>query len=190
MRERAPTCCTICRDSGLRSLAFQTALFAAFLATLAGDRTLSAQATPDHQEGWRLDGEYGLYVGEAGDTIEVRWFTAEEGSGFLEVRRGEATVGRSLVTDDSAPVASSTTVVGYVHSAMFLRPADGPLSLTYGALGSEEDRHHTTIWPPPRRSEVEIGPVDSLFVVGDVHGEFDTLTAVLRNASLIDRAGN
>ena len=190
MRERAPTCRTICRDSRLRPPPFPTVLLAAFLATLAASRSLSAQPGPDHQEGWRLQGEYGLYVGEAGDTIEVRWFTVEEDSGFLEVRRGEAAAGSSRAADGSTPVLSFTAAVGQVHAAMFQRPASGPLSLTYGALGSEEDRHHTTIWPPPRRSEVEIGLVDSLFVVGDVHGEFDTLTAVLRNASLIDRAGN
>ncbi|MEJ2337103.1 MAG: metallophosphoesterase, partial [Gemmatimonadales bacterium] len=162
----------------------------AFLVTLGGGRPLSAQPSPEDQEAWRLEGEYGLYVGEAGDTIDVRWFTADEDSGFLEVRRGEATVGSSHATDDSNLELSFTTVPGHVHAATFARPADGPLTITYGALGSEEDRHHTTIWPPPRRSEVRFGPVDSLFVVGDVHGEFDTLTAVLRNAGLIDRNGN
>jgi hypothetical protein len=188
--ERAPTCRTIYRDCGLRASPILTVLLAAFLAILAGGRTLSAQPPPDEQEPWRLEGEYGLYVGEAGDTIEVRWFTAEEEQGFLEVRRGAATVGSSRAPNASTPVLSFTTVPGRVHAAMLLRPADGPLALTYGALGSEEDRHHTTIWPPPRRSEVRFGPVDSLYVVGDVHGEFDTLTAVLRNATLIDREGN
>jgi len=187
--ERAPTCRIVCRDSRRRHPHIPTVFLAVFLATLAAGRPLSAQPTPDEQEAWRLEGEYGLYVGEAGETIEVRWFTAEEASGFLEVRRGEATVGSSRAADDSNPERSFTTVPGHVHAAMFLRPAEGPITLTYGALGSEEDRHHTTIWPPPRRSEVRFGPVDSLFVVGDVHGEFDTLTAVLRNASLIDREG-
>jgi hypothetical protein len=190
VRERAPTCRTIYRDSRRRSPPFPAVVLVAFLATLPGDRSLSAQPTLDHQEGWKLDGEYGLFVGAAGDTIEVRWFTAEENSGFLEVGRDESAAGSSRAPDASIPLLSFTTVQGHVHAAMFLRPADGPLALTYGELGSEEDRHHTTIWPRPRRAEVEIGPVDSLFVVGDVHGEFDTLTAVLRNASLIDRAGN
>jgi hypothetical protein len=63
---------------------------------------------------------------------------------------------------------------------------DGPLTLRYGAVGSDEDRHQTIIWPVPERPPTGIGPVDSLFVVGDVHGEFDTLTAVLENAGLID----
>jgi hypothetical protein len=137
-----------------------------------------------------MEGEYGLYVGEAGDTIEVRWFTAEEGHGFLEVHRNKQTAESLPPPEESTPVLSFTTVPAHAHSAVFPRPADGPLTLTYGALGSEEDRHHTTVWPPPRRVEVEFGAVDSLYVVGDVHGEFDTLTAVLRNAGLIDREGN
>jgi hypothetical protein len=188
--ERAPTCRIVCRDPRRRHPHIPTVALAAFLVTLGGGRLLSAQPSAEDQEAWRLEGEYGLYVGEAGDTIDVRWFTADEDSGFLEVRRGEATAGSSYATDDSNPELSFTTVPGQVHAAMFARPADGPLTITYGALGSEEDRHHTTIWPPPRRSEVRFGPVDSLFVVGDVHGEFDTLTAVLRNAGLIDRKGN
>ncbi len=189
MSERATTCRIVCRDSRRRHSHIPTVFLAAFLVTLAGGRTTSAQPTPGNGETWMLEGEYGLYVSEAGDTIEVRWFTAEEGSGFLEVRRGEPAVGSSHTPDASTPIRSFTTVPEHVHSAMFLRPADGPLTLTYGALGSEEDRHHTTIWPPPRRSDVQFKPVDSLYVVGDVHGEFDTLTAVLRNASLIDREG-
>jgi hypothetical protein len=108
--------------------------------------------------------------------LEVHWLTAEPDSGFLTVRA-------------AADLVSLATPSGHVHAATLKRPADGPLILSFGAAGSGEDRHTTTIWPTPERSPARFEAVDSLFVVGDVHGEYETLTAVLRNAGLIDRDG-
>ena len=72
----------------------------------------------------------------------------------------------------------------FVHAA-----AEGELlGLRYGALEDTADRHETTadLRTGRRRPPVAIRGVDSLFVIGDVHGEYDTLTAVLRNAGIID----
>ena len=144
-----------------------------------------------HQGATRLEGESGLFVAEDGDEIEVRWFTAEPDSGFLFVRAAEVdepASARPTVHSDNEAVGV-TTPVGRVHAATVTRPGEGPLVLSYGALGSERDRHATTVWPAPERSAIDLETVDSLFVVGDVHGEYDVLTAVLRNAGLIDREG-
>ena len=150
-------------------------LLAAALSAAIWQGGLPAAAT---QNMTLLHGEYGLYVAEAGDTIQVRWLTAVPDSGFLTI----GVIGSGLAADE----IRLTTGRSQAHAASFLRPADGPLTLRYGAVGSDEDRHQTTIWPVPERPPTGLGPVDSLFVVGDVHGEFDTLTAVLENAGLID----
>jgi len=147
-------------------------------AALAGALWSGDRSAPATQETAALYGEYGLYVMESGDTIEVRWLTAVPDSGFLTVRA----TGSGRGTDE----IRLTTGRSEAHSASFRRPADGPLTLRYGAVASEEDRHQTTIWPVLERAPTGFGPVDSLFVLGDVHGEFDTLTAVLKNAGLID----
>ncbi|MHC4710372.1 MAG: hypothetical protein ACYTA3_08100, partial [Planctomycetota bacterium] len=147
-------------------------------AALAGALWLGDRPAPATQETAALYGEYGLYVMESGDTIEVRWLTAVPDSGFLTVRA----TGSGRAADE----IRLTTSPSRAHSASFRRPADGPLTLRYGAVGSEENRHQTTIWPVLERAPTGFGQVDSLFVLGDVHGEFDTLTAVLKNAGLID----
>ncbi len=131
----------------------------------------------------RLDGEYGLYVVDAGDTLEVHWLTAHSDSGYLEARVADSVLTRRL------------TPPGRAHHAVVVRAGDGLASelitLRYGAAGgSSNGLHETVIRLPPERAQVQFGPVDSLFVVGDVHGEFDTLTAVLRNAGLIDPSGS
>lgn len=150
-------------------------------AALPGALFLGFRAAPSAQETGPLHGEYGLYVAAFGDTIEVRWLTTSPDSGFLRVPgsgNGHA----------SGEVALQTGR-GRAHAVSFRRPVDGPLTLRYGAVGSQEDRHETTIWPVPEREPIGIGPVDSLFVLGDVHGEFDTLMAVLENGGLIDTEG-
>ena len=59
--------------------------------------------------------------------------------------------------------------------------------LRYGALEAE-DSYSTVLYlrgEAPRALEVLSG-VDSLYVVGDVHGEYDRLLGLLGNAGLID----
>jgi hypothetical protein len=150
----------------------------------------SGHAFFGRQKAPRLDGEHGLYVAERGDTVEVRWLTSEPDSGFLKVRATAFDDHETGAGPDAAPDALEfTTAQARIHSAAFRRPGDAPFSLTYGAIGGEQGRHATTIWPTPERAKTKLGPVDSLFVVGDVHGEYDTLTAVLRNAGVIDSDG-
>jgi hypothetical protein len=73
------------------------------------------------------------------------------------------------------------------HAAAFTAPASADIVLRYGTLNDPSDRHETTIRPhPSRRPAVRVQDVDSIFVMGDIHGEFETLTGVLTNAGVID----
>ena len=160
-------------------------LVLALLAAPVGPPSSSRYGAPRLQESGRLEGESGLFVADDGDVLEVRWFTAEEDSGFVTVRAAGGAAGATGASPEG-PAVRLMTSVGRVHAASLPRPAEGPLVLSYGAAGSSEDRHTTTIWPAPERSSPRFEVVDSLFVVGDVHGEYAALTAVLRNAGLID----
>jgi hypothetical protein len=138
---------------------------------LAGAPRLQAQ-TRAH-----LEGEYGLWVTERAQDLHVGWLTDEPARGLLEVLRN----GRQLHRFE--------TGLSQSHSADFRRPPDGTLVLRYGALGGI--LYATTVYltqeetPPP----AVLTGVDSLFVVGDVHGEYDNLSRLLENAGLIDSAG-
>ena len=153
-----------------------------FLALIAGLSLLAAapfgcaaQAASSPQPALHVEGEYGLWVTRTADSIRAAWLTRTETAGWaqLEVagRRGREV----------------TTPSGRAHSAAFAHGGGGSVVLRFGARSDRGDRHETVLRLDPLvRPPVELAGVDSLFVLGDVHGEFDTLVAVLRNAKVID----
>lgn len=128
----------------------------------------------------RLEGEFGLHVRVLADTtgpagLEVQWLTRGPGPGFLQL------------SSDGRVLHQQRTPGGYAHRATIdtTLPA-GPLTLDYGSLADPADRHRTVVRPAPARDPTVVAGVDSLFVVGDVHGQFDRLVALLENAGLVD----
>ena len=126
----------------------------------------------------RMDGEYGLYVRIEGDSIRVGWITASHARGMLQVVSGDA------IRLDTTTAADSAHVVAFGHASR------DTLTLRYGSAEDSTDRHVTTIDPRVgvKRPPVRIEDADRVFVLGDTHGEFDTLTAVLRAAGVVDHA--
>jgi hypothetical protein len=127
----------------------------------------------------RFYGEYGLWVLESDDSLEVRWITRESGAGYL------------VVLVDGRPVFEAETEPGASHGAAFARPAALEVTLRYGGVGDPQEAHETVIYfdLPGRPIQTEFGNVDTIFAVGDVHGEYDALTELLRNAGLIGDDG-
>lgn len=163
---------------GSRAIRSAVALLAVILLScLAVAAPAMVGTGADRMQDHRLDGEYGLYVRLDGDTVRVGWITREHGLGVLEVVAGD----RVVHTDTTPP--------GLAHASTFVHAAaDGELlRLRYGALQDAADRHETTadLRTGHGRPPVAVNGVDSLFIIGDVHGEYDTLTAVLRNAGII-----
>lgn len=126
----------------------------------------------------RLDGPYGLWVHEDADTVVVRWITDTEREGRLEVRA------------DGSDAARVRTAAARAHDVRFPLPRGADrLLLRYGARG--ERLHETRVrlpLDPPRAGAVFEAP-DSVYVVGDVHGHFDDLRALLVHVGLVDEAG-
>lgn len=130
------------------------------------------------QDGWHVEGEYGLYVAFADPGLEVRWLTDEERPGLV----------RAIV--DGQVVAEQKTASGVAHAAR-LRVRAREVTLEYGAEppdggGGTAALHRTRIWAEPPPAEVDLTGHDSVFVFGDVHGEFDRVLWLLRLADLID----
>jgi hypothetical protein len=124
---------------------------------------------------FRIDGEYGLNVKLRGDSLVVSWLTRRASPGFLQVW----TEGRLRV--------QQSTPADTVHRFAFRSPGRRELTLRYGGIGDEADQHETTFDVTRVARRRTVWPdADSIFVISDVHGEFDRLTAVLRNAGLID----
>ncbi len=126
----------------------------------------------------RLEGEYGLRVTDSGGELGVGWLLSGAKEGVLEVVSG----GRS--------VHRVETPSGEAHFTTFPRPTGDTVLLRYGALEAEE-LHATMLYlrdEMPRAPEV-LSDVESLYVVGDVHGEYDRLLGLLGNARLVDAEG-
>lgn len=123
----------------------------------------------------RFHGEYGLGVHLVDDSVVVRWLTREAGPGSIMVLR------------DGDIEVEATTAPDTAHRFVFERPGGRQFTLRYGAVGDPSDEHEIVIDTERlRRRRVTWSDADSIFVVSDVHGEFDRLTAVLQNAGLID----
>jgi hypothetical protein len=120
------------------------------------------------------EGEYGLRVTDADGEIGVGWLTAGVEAGVLRVTAGDAV----LLDVETTPAGA--------HYVTFLRPAVD-VELHYGVAG-QSPLYSTTLFlaPEPPPESGELTGVDSLYAVGDVHGEYDHLTRLLGNAGLID----
>jgi hypothetical protein len=123
----------------------------------------------------RLDGEYGLYVGIDQDSLNVRWITASAGPAVARLTR------------DGEVLDSAVSPSGRGHIVSFDRPNGSAVTLEYGSATDSADLHRTLlVLDEPRADRDPRYPApDSLFVLGDVHGEFDNMVGVLRNAGLV-----
>jgi Calcineurin-like phosphoesterase len=123
-----------------------------------------------------VDGEYGLFVADDGDSVVVRWITGEPDVGVFRAR-----VGSRVVHQGRTPKALA-------HRTAFRRPRGKLLTLIYGGAGrAGMDTTVVSLDRPTRPREV-IREVDSVFVVSDIHGQFSTVTQVLSRAGVLDAA--
>lgn len=155
----------------MTSIGSRTALPAA--ATLVSLVLLSPLPVAGSQA--QLEGEYGLWVTDSAGEVGVGWLTSSAEEGVLEVISAGSTVHRIETPPQGA------------HFTTFPRPRGATALLRYGTLSSE-DLHETVLYlneDVPRVPAV-LTDVDSLYVVGDVHGEFDRVLGLLGNAGLID----
>jgi len=136
--------------------------------------SLKVQKPPSPK--FKFNGEYGLWVREHENQIEVSWITAEEDSGFLKVLKNES------------QLHSFTTGFAKTHRAAFQANKESLYTLHYGSLSDQTDRHKTIIElnKKDRKNESVFTNIDSIFVLGDIHGRFDILIELLQNARVID----
>ncbi len=123
----------------------------------------------------RWAGEFGLAARSNDSVVEVRWMTDGTAPGFLHVVADGELWWQTLTPADSA------------HRGMFPIPGGARFEVRYGEVRAVDGRYETvldfgahprprTSWPAP----------DSVFVISDVHGEFDRMLAVLQNGGVID----
>ena len=82
---------------------------------------------------FKFNGEYGLWVREHENQIEVNWITTEEDSGFLKVFKNGIQL-YDVITESARS-----------HRAAFDAIEESVLALQYGNFSSQADRHETII---------------------------------------------
>lgn len=120
-----------------------------------------------------IEGEYGLRVTDSAGQIGVGWLTDGLHVGALRVQ-----VGDSVLLDVTTPAAGA-------HFVTFRRPTTD-VAIRYGAAEGVLYETELRLGPEPPPESGELTGVDSLFVVGDVHGEYDRLRRLLANAGLVN----
>lgn len=125
---------------------------------------------------FKFNGEYGLWVREYENQIEVNWITSKSDSGFLKVFKNKSQL-FSFMTDSARS-----------HRAVFQTDKESIYTLNYGSLSDPADRHETIIEINKNdiRNKNVITKIDSIYVLGDIHGRFDILIELLKNARVID----
>jgi len=123
------------------------------------------------------EGEYGLWVRYDGDSIRASWITQEAGDGHFQ----------AVVSGSNTELEVRTSSSGIAHTAALEIPAYDAVLFRYGSAADPADRHETLIHLTGiRRPPVAVEAPDSIFVVGDIHGEYANMVQVFRNAGLIN----
>jgi hypothetical protein len=106
------------------------------------------------------------------DGLEVRWITEEVGPGLAQ----------AFV--DGERIQAVETPAGQAHRA-FIASVAPEVTLAYGAAG--EELHRTRVVREPRTEpRIKIDGVESVYMLGDVHGQYDRVVRLLLNVDLID----
>ena len=142
--------------------------FAALVAVAASALVLSAA----RQESARSDGRYGLWVEDRRDTMVVHWLTADSSAGYLRASTESG--------DEEFKTGSAIS-----HTARFKRPSGKSVRLSFGSNEPATRDSVTVYLQLPPRQPIVTG-VDSLYILGDTHGEFAAAVRILQATKLID----
>jgi hypothetical protein len=130
----------------------------------------------EQQNELKYEGTYGLYV-EKTDHYNFRWITQAEDLGFYEV-----------LDQSKKIIATGETTLSKTHSIDLKKGIEGPLTFRFG--GKNQEMHEVHLKENFQQEKTSYKKVDSLYVVGDVHGRYDQLTNLLLKAHIIDEKMN
>jgi hypothetical protein len=130
----------------------------------------------EQQNELKYEGTYGLYV-EKTDHYNFRWITQAEDLGFYEV-----------LDQSKKIIATGETTLSKTHSVDLKKGIEGPLTFRFG--GKNQGMHEVHLKENFQQEKTSYKKVDSLYVVGDVHGRYDQLTNLLLKAHIIDEKMN
>ncbi len=153
-------------------LAF-TALITSVFLLLSSKSIVNKPAINFNQNRFIYSGEYGLFI-EIKDGLKFNWFTKETVEGVYE-----------LLKSDGSTIIKGETDQGKVHNFRMDLKIKNNIIFKFG--GKNETIHEVILKPIPSLEKSSYNNVDSLFVIGDVHGRYDQLIHLMQKSNIIDK---
>ena len=150
-------------------MSFAFNLFVTFY--LLGLSFFSALNSENTGKKYHFEGKYGLYISIEGDHYQVHWLTSAPEKGYLITHAGKEETG------------SFSTPKSIIHKVQIPLP-DHPMDIDFGSPSGGNGQ--ITIVPTHERDAFEFKGVDSVYVLGDTHGNFEEVVQILQNSKLID----
>lgn len=132
----------------------------------------SDKLTISQQNGMKYEGTYGLYV-EKTDYYSFHWITESEDIGEYQV-----------LNKSNKIIASGETNSSRTHAVKLKKELIEPFTLKFG--GQKTGISEVNIRKVSEQEKTSYKRVDSLYVVGDVHGRYDQMSILLLKANIID----
>jgi len=125
-----------------------------------------------NQNRFVYSGTYGLYI-EIDDGLTFNWFTKEADEGSYE-----------LLNLKNKIIKKGATEAGKIHKVTIDHKLKEALIFRFG--GNSEEIYEVRLKPIPDLQKSTYKNVDSLYVIGDVHGRYEQLIHLLQNSNIID----
>ena len=119
--------------------------------------TNDASETMTQKKALKYDGTYSLYVGNT-DHFSFKWITETEDIGVYEV-----------LNKNKQVIASGETSASRTHHVDLDKKVKAPFTLKFG--GRNQGMHQVKIRNGFTLEKTDYKKVDSVYVVGDVHGD-------------------
>ena len=124
------------------------------------------------QNDLKYEGTYGLYVQKT-DHYDFRWITQMEETGRYKV-----------LNQSNKVIATGETNKSRTHRIELDKGIKAPFTFKFG--GKNGKLHEIQIRKKFKQEKTTYKKVDSIFVVGDIHGRYDQVTKLLLKAQIID----
>lgn len=121
---------------------------------------------------FKYDGTYSLYI-ESIDGLNINWITTTSDSGYYE-----------LLTKDNELIVKGKTAAGKVHNFRSTTDITDITTLRFG--GQSDSIYQVKLKPFSNDLKSIYSNVDSLFIIGDVHGRYNELINLLQRSNVID----
>ena len=119
-----------------------------------------------------FSGTNSLYI-EIDQDLHFNWITSEKDIGTYE-----------LISSDNKIISSGKTEMGNIHSVSIAYSLKETVIFKFG--GQNEILSSIKLRPNSKKENDIFNDVDSLFVVGDVHGQYEQLINLLQKSKIIN----